>query len=62
MKEGNSYIMKCVKALVDNGLITRSISDNQQPIDETELLKINANYKPVPGHKPNQTIMIKITS
>lgn len=57
---GAGYIMKCVKVLIENGLIVRSNPENPN-FSETELLKVNMNFMPTQGLKQNQTIMIKVS-
>lgn len=39
---GDKYIMKCLKTLIDNNLIQRSLENSQEAFSDTEILRLNA--------------------
>jgi hypothetical protein len=51
--------MKCVKVLIESGLVIRSNPNQSENIQDGELLSIKANFEPPSNYRGNQTILIK---
>jgi hypothetical protein len=52
-------MIKCVKVLIENGLVTRSNPNQSENIQEGELISIKMSFEPLSNYKENQTILIK---